>query len=164
MRQRLLSTTIPPAGPIPPDGETVMDLARNLKIDSVSRLHPGAARHVSPSQSVAEAIALMRREQVGGLLVCEGMQVVGIFTERDLMRRVLASGKPLSIPVAECMTPDPVVVHPKEPVGAAVQRMEERLEQQLHLPADSNYRLAALAEASVLWPVMTVLPSGGCAH
>ena len=46
----------------------------------------------------------------------------------------------------------------------AVQRMEEQLEQQLHLPADSNYRHAALAEASVLWPVMTVLPSGGCAH
>jgi hypothetical protein len=46
----------------------------------------------------------------------------------------------------------------------SVQRMEEQLEEQLHLPADSNYRLAALAEASVLWPVMTVLPSGGCAH
>jgi hypothetical protein len=46
----------------------------------------------------------------------------------------------------------------------ALQRMEEQLEEQLHLPADSNYRLAALAEASVLWPVMTVLPSGGCAH
>ena len=46
----------------------------------------------------------------------------------------------------------------------ALQRMEEQLEQQLHLPSDSNYRLAALAEASVLWPVMTVLASGGCAH
>jgi hypothetical protein len=46
----------------------------------------------------------------------------------------------------------------------AVQRMEEQLELQLQLPADSNYRLAALGEASVLWPVMTVLPSGGCAR
>lgn len=46
----------------------------------------------------------------------------------------------------------------------AVQRMQTQLEQQLHLPAGTNYQLAALGEASVLWPVMTVLPSGGCAH
>jgi len=45
-----------------------------------------------------------------------------------------------------------------------VQRIETQLEQQLHLPAGTNYQLAALGEASVLWPVMSMLPSGGCAH
>ena len=48
------------------------------------------------------------------------------------------------------------------PDGA--QRIETQLEQQLHLPAGTNYQLAALGEASVLWPVMTVLPAGGCTH
>ena len=42
-----------------------MDLAKNLKIDSVCRLQPGPPHHVSPRQSVAEAVALMRQEQVG---------------------------------------------------------------------------------------------------
>jgi CBS domain-containing protein len=51
--------------------------------------------------------------------------VVGIFTERDLMQRVLALGKPLTVPVSECMTPDPVTVHPKDPISVAVARMEE---------------------------------------
>jgi hypothetical protein len=45
-----------------------------------------------------------------------------------------------------------------------VQRMETQLEQQLQLPAGSNYQLAALGEASVLWPVMAVVPVAGCAH
>jgi len=102
-----------------------MDLARNLKIDSVSRLHPTAPRQVGLTQTVAEAVALMRREKVGCLLVCDGPRLVGIFTERDLMRRVLAAAKPLTLPIVDFMTPDPVVVHPKEPIGAAVQRMEE---------------------------------------
>ena len=102
-----------------------MDLARNLKIDSVSRLHPTAPRQVSPTQTVADAVDVMRRERVGCLLVCEGARVVGIFTERDLMRRVLAAGRPLTLPVAECMTPNPVSVHPKDPIGVAVRRMEE---------------------------------------
>jgi CBS domain-containing protein len=102
-----------------------MDLARNLKIESVSRLHPTAPRQVTPNQTVAEAVALMRRERVGCLLVCEGSRVVGIFTERDLMKSVLAAGQPLSLPIARCMTPNPVVVHPKEPIAVAIQRMEE---------------------------------------
>jgi CBS domain-containing protein len=102
-----------------------MDLARNLKIESVSRLHPTPPLQVGPSQTVAQAVALMRKEEVGCVLVCEEERVVGIFTERDLMRRVLAAGKPLSLPISDCMTAKPVVVHPKEPIGAAVRRMEE---------------------------------------
>ena len=102
-----------------------MDLAKNLKIDSVSRLHPTAPRRVDTNQTVAEAVELMREEQVGCLLVCTGGRLAGIFTERDLMQRVLAPGKPLTTPVSECMTPNPVVVHPKEPIASAVRRMEE---------------------------------------
>jgi CBS domain-containing protein len=102
-----------------------MDLAKNLKIDSVSRLHPTPPRHVGPRQTVAEAVALMQQERVGCVLVCEAERIVGILTERDVLRRVIAPGKPLTMPVAECMTPRPVVVDRKEPVAAAVRRMEE---------------------------------------
>jgi CBS domain-containing protein len=102
-----------------------MDLAKTLKIDSVSRLHSTAPLRIGPAHTVAEAVNLMRQHQVGCLLVCEGEKMVGILTERDLLRRVLAPGKPLTLSVGECMTPNPVVVHRKETVGAAVRRMEE---------------------------------------
>ena len=102
-----------------------MELARNLKVDSVSRLHPTAPLRVAPAQTVADAVRLMRERRVGCLLVCEGERLVGVFTERDLMRRVLAAGLPLTTPVSACMTANPVVVGPKEPIGAAVRRMEE---------------------------------------
>jgi CBS domain-containing protein len=100
-----------------------MDLAKSLKVDSVSRLNPTPPLQVAPTQSVAQAVALMRRQQVGCVLVCDNAELVGIFTERDLLRRVLTPGKPLTMPVSECMTPHPVVVHPKEPIAAAVRRM-----------------------------------------
>jgi CBS domain-containing protein len=102
-----------------------MNLAKNLKIDSVSRLNPTPPRQVQAKQTVAEAVALMRHEEVGCVLVCEGEQVVGIFTERDLLRRVLAGGESLTLPVSQCMTPNPVVVRPKEPIAAAMRRMVE---------------------------------------
>jgi CBS domain-containing protein len=102
-----------------------MDLARNLKIDSVWRLHPSEPLQVLPTQTVGEAVQLMKEYRVGCVLVGDRGQLVGIFTERDLMRRVLAAGRPLSLAVGECMTPNPVAVHPKESVAGAIRRMEE---------------------------------------
>ncbi len=122
-----------------------MDLPRNLKIDSVSRLLPTPPRQVQPTQTVAEAVALMRREGVGCLLVVHGQRVVGIFTERDLMRRVLAAGKPLSISIASCMTPNPVSVHPKDSIGAAVKRMEEGGYRHLPVVDESGRPLGVLS-------------------
>jgi signal-transduction protein with cAMP-binding, CBS, and nucleotidyltransferase domain len=102
------------------------ELARNLKTESVSRLQPTPPWRVRPEQTVAEAVVLMRQERVGCVLVCQSDgQLVGIFTERDLMRRVLAAGLPLCMPVSGYMTRNPVVVYPNEPLGVAVRRMEE---------------------------------------
>ena len=79
----------------------------------------------SALRAVAEKLELMRRQRVGCVLVCRGDHLVGLFTERDLLRRVLAVGQPLTVPVSSCMTPKPQTVHPKSTVGAAVRRMEE---------------------------------------
>jgi CBS domain-containing protein len=102
-----------------------MELARNLRVDSVSRLYATPPWAVAPEQTVAEAVARMRQHQAGCVLVCRGEELVGIFTERDLLRRVLAAGQPLTVPVSACMTRKPVVVHPKESISTAIKRMEE---------------------------------------
>jgi CBS domain-containing protein len=102
-----------------------MDLARNLKNDAVARLNPTPPWYVLPTQTVGEAVQLMRDKKVGCVLVCVGRRVTGIFTERDLLRRVLALGKPLTSAVGECMTPDPVTVHPRDPISCAIKRMQK---------------------------------------
>lgn len=102
-----------------------MDLARNLKSETVSRLHPSQPSVVQPTQAVADAVKLMRDKRVGCVLVCEQRRIVGIFTERDLMRRVLSQGKPLTTPMQECMTPNPITVHPKDSISCAIKRMQK---------------------------------------
>lgn len=102
-----------------------MQLARNLRVESVSRLRLTPACRVTPEQSLAEVVERMRQERVGCVLVCEGDRLVGLFTERDLLRRVLAIGTPLTTPVRQCMTQSLVVVRPSESIGAALRRMEE---------------------------------------
>jgi len=103
----------------------VMELARNLLVESVEQLHPAAPLCLGPDASVRDAVDLMRRHRVGCVLVCQADRLLGIFTERDLLRRVLAPGRPLGVTLQECMTDEPVVVHRTESIGAAIRRMEE---------------------------------------
>src|SRR5262245_25227474 len=102
-----------------------MELDRNLKIDSVSRLQPSPPHQIRSGQPVSAAVDCMRRQRVGCLLVCDDGRLVGILTERDLVRRVLAPGRPMSTPIADCMTSDPVTVSSKEPIRVAIERMEQ---------------------------------------
>ena len=102
-----------------------MDLAKNLKIESVSRLQPAPPLVLQPQDPVSRAVNLMQERRRGCVLVCVDRRLVGIFTERDLLKRVLGPGKPLTTPLSECMTASPVAVHAKEPVGQALRRMHE---------------------------------------
>jgi len=101
-----------------------MELPRNLKVDSVSRLEIGAAHAISGEATISEAITVMRAARTSCLLVVQDRRLVGIFTERDLLTRILAMRKPPTLTVSECMTVDPVTVNPKDPVRTAIRRMQ----------------------------------------
>jgi CBS domain-containing protein len=102
-----------------------VELSRNLRTDSVSRLQPTPPRAVEDRELVTAAVEVMRRERAGCVLVTRAGRLVGIFTERDLLTRVLAAGLPLATPLAECMTSNPVTVDPKDSVQTAIRRMEK---------------------------------------
>ncbi len=112
----------PPAASL---GLYPMELSRNLKVDSVSRLDPSPPRAIDAAGTAGDAVEAMREGSVGCLLITERGLVVGIFTERDLLTRVLAPGKPLDTPIRQCMTANPVTVSPKDSVRTAVKRMQK---------------------------------------
>jgi CBS domain-containing protein len=102
-----------------------MELARNLKIDSVSRLEPARPLRLERICPVTAAVGLMRQHRCGCVVICDGKAIAGIFTERDLLRRVVARGLSWDTPVSEVMTPDPICVLAKDSIRSAVRRMEQ---------------------------------------
>lgn len=103
-----------------------MELSRNLRVDTVARLDPTPPLRIEAAEPVAAAVAALRMGNVGCLLTTDRGRVVGIFTERDLLTRVLAPGRPLdSTTVRAVMTPDPVTVGPKDSVRTAMRRMQK---------------------------------------
>ena len=78
---------------------------------------------VDPESSLAEASTLMGERRVGSALVLEGGRLVGIVTERDVVRAMSnAHDAPLR-PVAEWMTKDPGVVAPGTSIKEALRTM-----------------------------------------
>lgn len=76
---------------------------------------------VSPDSTVLEAVQLMNRERIGCLLVGEPRRAVGIFTERDVLVRVVAAGKePDGVRVSEVMTSPFVAVRATNTVEEAM--------------------------------------------
>ena len=66
---------------------------------------------ISPDQTVGDAVSLMDEKRIGALLVMEGDSLIGIFTERDVLRRVVAAGREVaSTKVGEVMTREIVTV------------------------------------------------------
>ena len=102
-----------------------MELSRNIRVDNVSHLSPTPPRTIDVEASISDAVNSMREHNVGCLLVTEGGRLAGIFTDRDLLTRVLARGRSLESPMRTCMTPNPVTVGPKDPVRTVIRRMQK---------------------------------------
>jgi CBS domain-containing protein len=95
---------------------------------------------VAPSATIAEAVAEMNRHRVGSVLVIDNNQLVGIFTERDVLRRVVGAGiDPTRTLVAEVMTSGVLTISPDATLEQTTTIFTEK--RCRHLPVVENGRL-----------------------
>lgn len=79
-----------------------------------------------PQTTVGKAAELMAKRNVGAVMVVENERLVGIFTERDAVFRVIAQGRDCrSTLLSEVMTPDPHTIDPDKTFGYALLLMYE---------------------------------------
>ena len=98
---------------------------------------------VSPSATVYEALELMAAQNIGALLVLEGDQTIGIFTERDYARKVVLKGKSSkTATVGEMMTTEVLYVNPDDTIENCMALMTEKRAR--HLPVLENGKLAGV--------------------
>jgi CBS domain-containing protein len=77
----------------------------------------------TPSTSVADVAASMLKGRFGSAVVIEGSTLMGIFTERDVLRAAAARADLTSSRVADWMTGDPVTASPDMETGEATELM-----------------------------------------
>jgi len=120
--------------------------------DPIAKLleHKGCGVETTPQMtSVAQAVEKMNLRRIGSLVVVEQGEVVGIFTERDVLVRVVACGlDPLMTLVAKVMTPDPITVRPETPMMAAMAIITDH--RCRHLPVVGDHGLCGMISAGDL--------------
>jgi len=100
----------------------------------------------SESMSVGDAARVMKRNRIGAIMVVEDEQLIGIFTERDALFRVLADNRDQSTPVRDVMTRNPLSISPDKPFAEALQIMHEGRFR--HVPVVENGRAVGMVSAS----------------
>jgi CBS domain-containing protein len=107
----------------------ICDLLKNQVVLS-------AAAH----QTVLEVASLMVEHNIGAVPILQQDRLIGIFSERDLMSRVVVSGKdPAHTLVSEVMTDDPLTVAPSESLETCMTLMKRHGFR--HLPVCSGKEL-----------------------
>lgn len=104
----------------------------------------GAVYSIDPACTVLEAVEKMNQHKLGALVVMDEAQVAGMFTERDVLRRVVGEGRdPGTTRVRDVMTSDVICCGPEtdlDEVSAIMQKKRVR-----HLPiCDDDGRLHGL--------------------
>lgn len=97
---------------------------RRLMPDVVSEQ---ALAALPPDASVRDAVKIMTERRVGALFVMEGPQLCGIFTERDVLVRIVAAGRDADTTrLSAVMTPNPDTLPPDATAADALHLMESR--------------------------------------
>src|SRR6267154_1946437 len=99
-------------------------LQQLLTSSRVRQLGPKEVPILRGEQTIAEAVREMRAHSHGSAMVCRDGKLLGIFTERDLMR-LLAAGSDLGQPLSSVMTANPRTVALDDALMKIIQLMDE---------------------------------------
>src|SRR6185503_849116 len=118
----------PNAGSMPTDRVALAktEASRKARLDSVSLMQTDDYVCIEPSESLGRAIEVMKDDEGGCAIICENGRVVGIFTERDLLTKVIGATVDLNAPVRDWMSPIVATLGTDATIGDAVAIMNEK--------------------------------------
>ncbi len=112
-------------------------------IELILREKGNKVHTVSPEATVYEALVIMADKGIGALVVLDGEQLVGIFSERDYARRVALAGRSSrEMKVREIMSGKVLTVGPRSTVDECMQHMTDK--RCRHLPVVDGGRVVAV--------------------
>ena len=91
-----------------PFGQTAASetkFSRRVRADKVSGMQTDDFVCIEPTTPLSAAIEAMKKDEGGCAIVCEGERVVGIFTERDLLTKIVGHDVDMQAPVSNWMSP-----------------------------------------------------------
>ena len=135
----------------------------NTPISALVERKGSAVHSIAPTVSVYDAVSEMNRHRIGAIVVLDGARLVGIFTERDVLRRVVGAGlDPRRALVADVMTPGVLTIAPEATLEDAMNIFTEK--RCRHLPVVNAGRLAGMLSIGDITRWMSDAHRAECEH
>jgi len=134
-------------------------LGETILTAPIRELEPPPAALVADSATIESVIQLMLERGLGAVLVQREGRIAGIFTERDVLRRVVSLAMSRERPVAEVMTPDPETLGPDDGIAFALNRMTVGGFRHIPIVDDKGSSPAVLSQRDVVNFIVSRLPS-----
>ena len=125
----------------------------------IRALDPRPAVVVDEGTPIRETIDLMLHRRIGAVLVVREGRAVGIFTERDVLRRVATTGIDQGLPVAEVMTREPESLGVDDGIAFALNRMILGGFRHIPIVDDAGGPQAVLSLREVVAFIVSLLPA-----
>jgi len=106
-------------------GDVIVSIQERVKAVEVVALRGDAPLVVESDATVRAVIERLREARIGCALVADADRLVGIFTERDVLMKVVGEKGVLDRPVTEVMTCDPATVGEEGSIRTVVKAMEK---------------------------------------
>jgi CBS domain-containing protein len=131
--------------------------ALRLPISDLPELQ--AVVQVAPTATVREVIDGMVSKRVGCVLVTESEQIVGVFSERDVLRKI--AGQAIDVdttPVSEVMTKDPQTLRESAPLVYALHQMSTGGYRHIPLTNEDNQPVAVVSMRDIVEYIVSMYP------
>lgn len=133
-------------------------LRENLWHDDLSQVELRAPLFVSPETTVEATIETMRAASAGCVLIREGESLRGIFTERDVVKRILAPRADIRKPISQFMTANPVTARRSDPIGSVIRTMHEGHYRHLPVTDDDGVPIGTVSVKRIVQYLVDYFP------
>ena len=115
----------------------------NIPVSALLERKGSQVHSIPPTLSVFDAVAEMNRHRIGAIVILDGTRLVGIFTERDVLRRVVGAGlDPRRALVSDVMTADVITISPAATLDETTSIFTEK--RCRHLPVVAQGKIVGL--------------------
>lgn len=127
-----------------------MNFQLNLDTETVEHAHLSVATCVPPETTLRDLLVTLKEDRRGAALICEQGRLVGIITERDVLRLMAVGHMDLDGAVGSVMVRDPVTLARTDTVGKAISVMSEGGYRRIPIVDDQKRPVGMLKVSSVL--------------
>ena len=113
--------------------------SRKARADTVSSMETDDYVCIAPATPLSQAIEAMKQDEGGCVIVCEdNSRLVGIFTERDLLTKIVGQDVDLNAPISNWMSPVVATLGPEATIGETVTMMNDKGHRNIPLVRDGR--------------------------